>query len=152
MDNKLIYILAVVSHHMFLLDHTEEQDVGYSLGVIPDRIGISGEVTNYFGVCHSCIKMDTWILYTGSIYNIWYLFSIDECISYRLVIKKAPFLLILAFAAVARMVFPTCIILELLFSPCRWYAIYVGPLVLRFEKTWVQGMGGHPITWWGIPS
>ena len=57
-DNKLISILDVVSHKVIFLDQTEGQDVSYSLGVIPDRIGISREVTDCFGVCHSCVPMD----------------------------------------------------------------------------------------------
>ena len=35
------------------MDKAEGKDVSYSLGVIPDRIVISGEVTNFVGVCHS---------------------------------------------------------------------------------------------------
>ena len=46
---------------MILLDQDEGQDVGYSLGVIPDRVGISGEVANFVGVCHSCVAMETYI-------------------------------------------------------------------------------------------
>ena len=44
-DDKLISILAVVGHEVIFLDQAEWQDVRYSLGVIPDRIGISREVT-----------------------------------------------------------------------------------------------------------
>ena len=31
-DNKLIYILAVVGHQMILMDQAKGQDVGYSIG------------------------------------------------------------------------------------------------------------------------
>ena len=55
---------------MILLDQTEGQSVGCSLGVIPDRTGISREVTNFFGVCHSCVTMDTYILSIGIISEI----------------------------------------------------------------------------------
>ena len=51
--DKLISILDVVGHQMIILDQTEGQDVRYYLGVILHRIGISGEVTNFVGVCHS---------------------------------------------------------------------------------------------------
>ena len=47
---KPISVLAVVGHKMILLDQAEGRDVSYSLGVVPDRIEISGEVTNFF-VC-----------------------------------------------------------------------------------------------------
>ena len=55
---------------MIFLDQAKGQDVSYSLGVIPYMIGISGEVTNFVGVCHSYITMETYILYIGSIYDI----------------------------------------------------------------------------------
>ena len=49
-DDKLIYILAVVGHRVIFLDQAKGQDVSYSLGVIPYRIEISREVTNFL-VC-----------------------------------------------------------------------------------------------------
>ena len=52
-DDKLISILADVGHKVVFMDQAEGKDVSYSLGVIPYRIGISGEVTNFVGVCHS---------------------------------------------------------------------------------------------------
>ena len=52
-DEKLISILAVVGHKVIFLDQAKGQDVSYSLGVIPERIGISEEVTYFVGVCHS---------------------------------------------------------------------------------------------------
>ena len=58
-DEKLIYVLAVVSHRVIFLTQAKGQDVRYSLGVIPYRIEISGEVTTCFGVCYSCVTMDT---------------------------------------------------------------------------------------------
>ena len=58
-DDKLISILAVVGHRVILLDQAKGQAVKYSLGVIPYRIIISGEVTNFIGMCHSCVTMDT---------------------------------------------------------------------------------------------
>ena len=58
-DEKIISISAVVGHRVIFLDQAKGQDVSYSLGVIPYRIRISGEVTNCFGVCHSCVTMDT---------------------------------------------------------------------------------------------
>ena len=57
-DDKLIPVLAVVGHKVIFLDQAEGQDVRYSIEVIPYRIGISGEVTNLFGVCYSCITID----------------------------------------------------------------------------------------------
>ena len=54
-DDKIIFILAGVGHQMIILDQAKGQDVGYSLGFIPGRIGIFGEVTNFVGVCRSCI-------------------------------------------------------------------------------------------------
>ena len=59
MDDKLISILSIVGHPILLLDQAEVQGVGYSLGVIADRIVISGEVANFVGVFHSCVTMDT---------------------------------------------------------------------------------------------
>ena len=59
MDNKIIYISAVVGHRVIFLDQSKGQDVCYSLGVILYRIRISREITNFVGVCHSCITMDT---------------------------------------------------------------------------------------------
>ena len=58
-DDKLISILDVVGYKVVFLDQAEGQGVSYSLGVIPYRIGISGEVANFFGVCHSCVTTDT---------------------------------------------------------------------------------------------
>ena len=58
-DEKLISISAVVGHMVIFLDQDKEQDVRYSLGVIPYRIRISREVTNFVGVCHSCVTTDT---------------------------------------------------------------------------------------------
>ena len=43
---------------MVFLDQANGQDVSYYLGVIAYRNRMSGEVTNVFGVCHSCITMD----------------------------------------------------------------------------------------------
>ena len=57
--DKLISILAVVCLRVIFLDQAKGQDVNYSLGVIPYRIGLSGEVANYFSVCHYCVTMDT---------------------------------------------------------------------------------------------
>ena len=57
--DKLISISAVVGHRVIFLYQAKGQDVSYSLGVIPYRIIISGEVTNFVGVCHSCVTMDT---------------------------------------------------------------------------------------------
>ena len=87
---KIISISAVVGHKVVFIDQAEDQNVGYSLGVIPDRIGISGEVANFVGVCHLCVKMDTYILPIGRISGIWDVFSVDECVARRLVVKKAP--------------------------------------------------------------
>ena len=58
-DDKLISILAVVGHRVIFLYQAKGKDFSYSLGVIPYRIGISGEFTNYIGVCHFCVTMDT---------------------------------------------------------------------------------------------
>ena len=58
-DDKLISILAVIGHRVIFLDQAKGQDVCYSLGVIPHRIRISREITNFVGVCHSCVAMDT---------------------------------------------------------------------------------------------
>ena len=58
-DDKQISKLAVLGHKVVFLDQTEGQDVSFPLGVIPYIIGISGEVTNFVGVCHSCVTMDT---------------------------------------------------------------------------------------------
>ena len=60
-DDKLIYISSVVVHRVIFLDQAKVQDVRCSLGVIPYRIRISREFTNFSGVCHSCVTMDTYI-------------------------------------------------------------------------------------------
>ena len=52
LNKKLILILADVGHKMILLDQANVQDFRYSLRAIPDRIGISGEATNFVCVCH----------------------------------------------------------------------------------------------------
>ena len=69
-DEKLISVLAVVGHKVIFLDQAEGQDVSYSLGVILDRIGISVEVANFVGVCHSCVTIDTYVLPVGRISDI----------------------------------------------------------------------------------
>ena len=58
-DEKLISISAVVGHKVIFMEQSKRQDVRYSLGVIPYRIRIYREVTNFVGVCHSCVKMET---------------------------------------------------------------------------------------------
>ena len=70
MDDKLVSISAVVGHRVIFLDQAKEQDVCYSLGVIPYRIRISREVTNFVGVCHYLMTMDTYIFSIGRISNI----------------------------------------------------------------------------------
>ena len=90
MYDKLISISAVVGHRVIFLDQAKGQDVCYSLGVIPYRIIISLEITNYVGVCQSCITMDAYILSIRSIYNNLEVFSVDECVACRLVAEKAP--------------------------------------------------------------
>ena len=69
-DDKIISILDVLGHRVIFLDQAKGQDVNYSLGVIPYMIRISREVANFVGVCHSCVTMDTWILYIRSISDI----------------------------------------------------------------------------------
>ena len=68
--DKLISVLAVVGHRVIFLDQAKGQDVSYSLGVISYRIIMYGVVTNFVGVCHSCITVDTWIFSIGRISNI----------------------------------------------------------------------------------
>ena len=58
-DDKILSILAVVGQNLIFMDQAEGQYIRYYIGVIPDGIGISGEVANFVGVYHSCIKMDT---------------------------------------------------------------------------------------------
>ena len=70
LDEKIISISAVVGHRVIFLNQSKGQNVNYSLGVIPHRIRISGEVTNFFGLCHSCVTMDTYILSIGVISDI----------------------------------------------------------------------------------
>ena len=69
-DDKIVSILDVVGHKVIFLDQAEGKGVIYSLGVIPDMIGESKEVTNFVGVCHSCVTMYTYILSIGSITDI----------------------------------------------------------------------------------
>ena len=69
-DDKLIFILSIVSHRVIFLDQAKGQGVRYYLGVIPYRIRIFREVTNFVGVFHSCVTMDTYILSIGSISDI----------------------------------------------------------------------------------
>ena len=72
---KLISILAVVGHKIIPLCLAEVQDVSYSLGVIPDRIGISGEVNIFLYVsllrCSGHIDIFSWenILYLIVIFH-----------------------------------------------------------------------------------
>ena len=51
-NDKLIYISAVIGHRVIFLDQAKGKDVRYPLGVIPYRIRISREITNLVGVCH----------------------------------------------------------------------------------------------------
>ena len=69
-DDKLISVLAVVVHKVSFLYQAEGKDVIYSIVVIPVRIGISREVTNFVGVCHSCVTIDTHIFPIGRISDI----------------------------------------------------------------------------------
>ena len=57
-DEKLVSILAIVGHRVDFLGQAKGQNVRYSLGVIPYRIVISGDVANLIGVCHSCVTID----------------------------------------------------------------------------------------------
>ena len=61
MDDKSISISAIVGHRVIFLDQAKGLDISYSLGVIPYRIRISGEVDNFVGMCHYCVTMDTYI-------------------------------------------------------------------------------------------
>ena len=70
MDDNLISISGVVGHRMIFMYQAKKQDVSYSLGVILDRIGISGDFANFVGVCCSCVTMDTYEFSVGSIYDI----------------------------------------------------------------------------------
>ena len=58
-DEKFVSISAVVGHRLIFLDQFNGNYVRYSVGVIPYRIRICWEVTNFVGVCHSCVTMDT---------------------------------------------------------------------------------------------
>ena len=58
-DDKLISISAVVGHRVIFLEQAKGQDVSYSLGDLLYKIRISREVTNFVGVCYSCVTMDT---------------------------------------------------------------------------------------------
>ena len=58
-DETLISISDVIGHRVIFLEQAKGQDVCYSLGVIPHMIRISREITNIFGVCHSCVTMET---------------------------------------------------------------------------------------------
>ena len=58
-DDKLISISDVVGNKMIFLHQAKGQDISYSLGVIPYRIKISRDVTNFFGGFHSYVTMDT---------------------------------------------------------------------------------------------
>ena len=69
-DDKLISISAVVGQRVIFLEQAKGKDFNYPLGVIPYRIRISREVTHFVGVCHSCFKMETYILSIGSISDI----------------------------------------------------------------------------------
>ena len=50
MDDKLFSILAVVGHRVIFMDQSKGWDVNYYLGIIPYRIGISVEITNFWYV------------------------------------------------------------------------------------------------------
>ena len=69
-DDKIISILDFVGHRVIFLDQAKGQDISYSLGGILYRIGISGEVTNFVGVCYYCVTMYTYIFYIRSISDI----------------------------------------------------------------------------------
>ena len=69
-NEKLISISSVVGHRVIFMDQAKGQDVCYSLGVIPHRIRIYREITNFVGVCHSCVTMYTYILSIRRIYDI----------------------------------------------------------------------------------
>ena len=88
-DYKIISVLVVVGHQIILLDQTYIHDVGYPLVVIPDRIGISGEVTNFVGVYHSYITMYMYKCFHRR--NLSYLvdISIDECVACQPVVEEA---------------------------------------------------------------
>ena len=58
-DEKLISISSVVDHRVIFLDQAKGQDVRYSPGVIPYRIRMYRDITNFVVVCHSCVTMDT---------------------------------------------------------------------------------------------
>ena len=68
--DKLIPILSVVGHKVIFLDQAKVQDVKYSLRVIPDRIKISVYFSNFVGVFHSCVTIDTYILTIERIFDI----------------------------------------------------------------------------------
>ena len=69
-NDKLISISDVVGHRVIFPDQAKGQYGLYSLWVIPYRIRISWEVTNFVGVCHSLSTMVMYILSIRSISNI----------------------------------------------------------------------------------
>ena len=58
-DDKIISISAVVGHRVIFLDQAKEQDFSYSIGVIPIQYQNIQGGHQFFGVCHSCVTMDT---------------------------------------------------------------------------------------------
>ena len=90
MDEKHISVLDVLVHQMIILDQYEGRDVGYSLGVKPYRIGISGEDTQFCWFV-SLLRYNIQLEFSiRSISDIQWVFSIDECVACQLVLNKAP--------------------------------------------------------------
>ena len=112
MDEKLIAISAVVGHRVIFLDQSKGQDIRYSLGVIPYRIKISQEITNFLVCVTPALKWTRRYCPSGESLIFERYFSLMNALHVDWLSRRHSFSLILASAAAARMVSPTCIMLE----------------------------------------
>ena len=110
-DDKLISISAVVGHRVIFLDQAKGQDVCYSLGVIPHRIRISRDITNFLVCVIPALQWTRRYFTSGSslIFEMHFLLINELHVDW--LSRRHKFSSIPASAAAARMVSTTCIIL-----------------------------------------
>ena len=134
-DDKLISILAVLGHKMIPMDQSEVHYVNYSLGVIPESILISREITSFFECVTPALQWTRryFPLQASLIFDSY--FPLMNALHVNFLSRRHQFSLIKAFTAAARTLLTTHIMMNQLFQYCSWQDLFVLLLVLRFGRT-----------------
>ena len=151
MDDKLISILAIVGHRVIFLDQAKGKYVSYSLGVILYRIGISGEVT-IFWVCVTPALQWTrryFPLVSSMIFERYFLLM--NALHVDWLSRRHQFSSIPASAAAARMVLPTCIMMEFPYLTLLLIGSFYRNSCVEVWQNMRPGVGSSPHSLVGYP-